>query len=146
MVLAHLCHQGSDLPAESRTHVSENDFIFAQATGIRLQRILEVLFKVKDGHMLVHRAACSALCEAMPSFGTQEHAGRRLPVQRPWLPVSPEKLLSLVPDESGVPILPVPAPENNLCQDMAPLQWTSMHFALSSKTSHVTMVRSSSRS
>lgn len=54
MVLAYLCCQDSDLPAESRSHVSGYDFIFAQAPGIRLQRILEVLFKVKDGHVQEH--------------------------------------------------------------------------------------------
>lgn len=42
MVLAYLCCQDSDLPAESRSHVSGYDFILAQAPGIRLQRILEV--------------------------------------------------------------------------------------------------------
>ena len=54
MVLAHLCGQGSDLPAESRSRVSGYDFIFAQAPGIRLQRILEVLFKVKGDHVQEH--------------------------------------------------------------------------------------------
>lgn len=39
--------------------VSEYDFILAQAPGITLQRILEVLFKAKDGHVL---GCLPALC------------------------------------------------------------------------------------
>jgi hypothetical protein len=31
-----------------------DDFIFAQAVGIRLQRILEVLFKVEGSHVQDH--------------------------------------------------------------------------------------------
>ncbi|XP_027293628.1 tetratricopeptide repeat protein 23 isoform X3 [Cricetulus griseus] len=48
-------------------------------------------------------------------------------------------------DEPGMPLLTIPAPENNPCQYRTLLQWTSMHSVLSSKAGHVTMVRSSFR-
>lgn len=50
MALEHLCYQGSDLQAMSCFCALENDLISCQATGIRLQMILEDVFKVRDGH------------------------------------------------------------------------------------------------
>lgn len=56
--------------------------------------------------------------------------GTQLPILRTWIPIFLEIVLLFVPDESRVPKLPLPAPENNLFQDMTPLLCTGTHFAL----------------